>query len=349
MSGTAYPELFGRLAAPVNPADIKTREGGRGRRLSYITARTVMNWLDSVLGPENWEDAYEVARNNATICRLTLTLPDGRRVTKEGIGVTAESVGEDAEKGGEADALKRAAVKFGIARELYQDGVVDYSDAPEDRPKTTPVPRDAVRTAQQQASSRPEPRDDTSTPERPPAQFAAPRTGKSLFAWTKEQEQKHDVGLLKYLNNWGKLQDFPGRMIDWDADQVAQAYGEAMRKIQSIQPARSEVDYEDAPIPEVTQGTRSDPRPKPLPEDDGAPLDPEIYGRVAQTARDLFPWIKSLDAKNPFKILPSFNAWAKEQGFHWKTAEWDDEQVEAGKLFVLGLIEENLGIGSGKE
>ena len=34
-------------------------------------------------------------------------------------------------------------------------------------------------------------------------------------------------------------------MIDWDADQVAQAYGEAIRKIQSIQPARNEA-YEEA-------------------------------------------------------------------------------------------------------
>jgi len=34
-------------------------------------------------------------------------------------------------------------------------------------------------------------------------------------------------------------------MIDWDAEQVAAAYAEAMRKIQSIQPSRSEA-YEEA-------------------------------------------------------------------------------------------------------
>ena len=61
----------------------------------------------------------------------------------------------------------------------------------------------------------------------------------------KDMEQRHQVGLLKYLNGWAKLQDFPGRMIDWDADQVGLAYQEAIRKIQAIQPSRNEA-YEEA-------------------------------------------------------------------------------------------------------
>ena len=50
----------------------------------------------------------------------------------------------------------------------------------------------------------------------------------------KEQEQRHEVGLLKYLNTWAKLQDFPGRMVDWDAEQVAIAHTEALRKLQAV-------------------------------------------------------------------------------------------------------------------
>jgi hypothetical protein len=50
-------------------------------------------------------------------------------------------------------------------------------------------------------------------------------------------EAKHEVGLLKYLNNWAKLQEFPGRMVDWDADQVAHAYQEASRKLASVTPS----------------------------------------------------------------------------------------------------------------
>ena len=50
---------------------------------------------------------------------------------------------------------------------------------------------------------------------------------------------------MKYLNQWAKLQDFPGRMIDWDADQVSLAYQEACRKLQSLQSANHEA-YEEA-------------------------------------------------------------------------------------------------------
>jgi hypothetical protein len=58
-----------------------------------------------------------------------------------------------------------------------------------------------------------------------------------MFAWTKEQEQRHEVGPAAYLNSWAKLQEFPGRMVDWDADQVNQAYAEAVRKLNAVSSA----------------------------------------------------------------------------------------------------------------
>lgn len=64
-----------------------------------------------------------------------------------------------------------------------------------------------------------------------------PTTGKQLFAWTKAQEEKHQVGMLKYLNSWAKLQDFPGRMVDFSPEQVALAHAEAVRKLHSIEAA----------------------------------------------------------------------------------------------------------------
>ena len=53
------------------------------------------------------------------------------------------------------------------------------------------------------------------------------------------------MGLLKYLNQWAKLQDFPGRMVDWNADQVTLGYHEAIRKIQAIESSSRE-SYEEA-------------------------------------------------------------------------------------------------------
>jgi hypothetical protein len=55
-----------------------------------------------------------------------------------------------------------------------------------------------------------------------------------LFAWTKDQDEKYEYGLLKYLNGWAKRQDFPQRMVDWDAEQVTRAYSEACRKVRTI-------------------------------------------------------------------------------------------------------------------
>jgi hypothetical protein len=138
--GTRFPEIFQALAAEFHPHEVKDRAGGGGKRLSYITARTAMNRLDAVLGPENWQDEfYEVC--DVLFCRITITLPDGSTVAKCDAGgfKTMEERNkkgelvedeENTDKTGPSDAFKRAAAKFGIARYLYKDGVPDYAPPP---------------------------------------------------------------------------------------------------------------------------------------------------------------------------------------------------------------------------
>jgi Rad52/22 family double-strand break repair protein len=239
---TQFPDLFTALAAPFDAQETRTRAHA-GRQIQYITARTAMNRLDSVLGPENWWDEY-VPGENSVLCRLTLRLPDGKTLTKADAGGYAGMPDQgDDDKSGFSDAFKRAAVKFGVGRYLYRDGVPSYAKEHE------PV-------APAAQGSSPEPAPAPAQPQAPQAESAAsprpsngggqaPRSGRAMFAWTKEQEQRHQVGLLKYLNGWAKLQEFPGRMVDWDADQVNQAYSEAVRKLQSISTAQAEV-YEEA-------------------------------------------------------------------------------------------------------
>lgn len=232
---TKYPDLFAALAAPFDSHEVKLRSAAGGRQLHYITARTAMNRLDNVLGPENWWDEY-VPLEHSVVCRLTLRLPDGSTVTKCDAGGYAGMADQgDDDKSGFSDAFKRAAAKFGVARYLYRDGVPQFVRDREGaiEPPAEPAPSPAPATAS-----------DSSAPQRP-RYNSAPKTGKALFAWTKDQEQRHQVGLLKYLNNWGKLQEYPGRMIDWDAEQVALAYAEAVRKLQAIQPDRDSA-YEEA-------------------------------------------------------------------------------------------------------
>lgn len=73
-----------------------------------------MDRLDEVCGPANWQDRYEF-HGPRTICYLSIRV-DGEWITK------ADGAGDsdvEAEKGAISDALKRSAVKWGIARYLY--------------------------------------------------------------------------------------------------------------------------------------------------------------------------------------------------------------------------------------
>jgi hypothetical protein len=232
---TQFPDLFAALAAPFEAHEVKVRAAQGGRQLSYITARTAMNRLDGVLGPENWWDEY-VPSENSVLCRLSVRLPDGTTVTKcDAGGYAGMADSGDDDKSGFSDAFKRAAAKLGVARYLYRDGVPAFvrerEPALDNIPHATPQPAAEPAPAPNGRSAR-----DNNGP---------PRNGKALFAWTKDQEQRHEVGLLKYLNSWAKLQDFPGRIVDWDAEQVALAYAEACRKLTAIQPSSRDA-YEEA-------------------------------------------------------------------------------------------------------
>lgn len=242
---TKYPDLFAALAAPFETHEVKTRSNRSGVELRYITARMAMNRLDSVLGPENWWDEY-TPTEHSVLCKLTIRLPDGTTVTKQDAGGyagmelrtrTGELIRDDEndEKSGFSDAFKRAAVKLGVARYLYGDGMPCYAQERQPAPETGPEPIDDSRF------------DTPSQPSRRTSRGSngPPRNGRGLFAWVKDQEARHGSGLLQYLNKWGKLQAYPGRMVDWDDDQIALAYAEACRKIQAVDHARDEA-YEEA-------------------------------------------------------------------------------------------------------
>ncbi|QIG75033.1 recombination-related protein [Rhizobium phage RHph_I3_18] len=91
-----------------------TKDGTKALALAYIDARDVMDRLDDVCGSENWQDRYEF-HGSRTICYLSIRV-DGEWITK------ADGAGDsdvEAEKGAISDALKRAAVKWGVGRYLY--------------------------------------------------------------------------------------------------------------------------------------------------------------------------------------------------------------------------------------
>src|SRR3954452_13023815 len=118
---TQYHDLFAALAAPFESHEVKIRTAQGGRQLSYITARTAMNRLDNVLGPENWWDEY-VPLENSVICKMTLRLPDGSTVTKSDAGGYAGMADQgDDDKSGFFDAFQPAGGKIGFVPFLYLD------------------------------------------------------------------------------------------------------------------------------------------------------------------------------------------------------------------------------------
>lgn len=117
-------DIFERLSAPFAQvhwrAQTLNREGTSALALAYIDARDVMARLDEVVGPENWQDRYSETPKGRLICTLSLRL-HGEWIEKaDGAGDTDV----EGEKGAISDALKRAAVKWGIGRYLYDLGNV---------------------------------------------------------------------------------------------------------------------------------------------------------------------------------------------------------------------------------
>lgn len=109
-----------KLKAPFPPERISWRVGAtlkdktKGIPFAYIDARDVMDRLDGVCGPEGWQNKYSHA-NGKTVCDIGI-ICKGEWVWK------ADGSGDsdvEAEKGALSDAFKRAAVRWGIGRYLY--------------------------------------------------------------------------------------------------------------------------------------------------------------------------------------------------------------------------------------
>ena len=108
-------DLLVRLKAPF-PADKlswrigqKNKDKTKAMMLVYIDSRDVQDRLDEVCGMD-WSDSYSEVRGRL-VCSITIN-----GVTRtDGAGDTDF----EAEKGGLSDAFKRAAVKWGVGRYLY--------------------------------------------------------------------------------------------------------------------------------------------------------------------------------------------------------------------------------------
>lgn len=115
-------ELFDELCRPFAAEEIDWRIGStnadktQGMALAYMDARAVMDRLDAVCGPDGWQCNY-VVTGPVAVCNLGVRVPAGDWIWKsDGAGATDV----EGEKGMLSDALKRAAVRWGVGRYLYE-------------------------------------------------------------------------------------------------------------------------------------------------------------------------------------------------------------------------------------
>jgi len=115
------------------PADFRNPGG---KQLAYVDARYVMEVLDREVGPTNWYTEYIKHDDGSVECTLSINLRGFGAVRKTDVG-TASTI--EPVKGAYSDAFKRAAVHFGIARDLYDE----RADTPA-APAPAPAPQAAA-------------------------------------------------------------------------------------------------------------------------------------------------------------------------------------------------------------
>jgi hypothetical protein len=144
---TAYPtelteEVLARLGAPVPAADIQTMPVG-GQNIRFTSDKFVFHRLNDVVGIAGWEDYYDFVAYPKPLTFKTKKDKDGNVAVVSTItgtmtcrlvvlGVTKSSTADvELEAGAygtpatnvQARILKRAAMKFGIAAELWEKDV----------------------------------------------------------------------------------------------------------------------------------------------------------------------------------------------------------------------------------
>ena len=115
------------LSKPFAPEDLEWRiqvtskDKTSGLAVPYVTNRAIQDWLDDVVGPENWHNEYKPwhgsGKHEGQICGISIYV-EGRGFITKWDG--AEDTDIEPVKGGLSDSMKRAAVQWGIGRVLYK-------------------------------------------------------------------------------------------------------------------------------------------------------------------------------------------------------------------------------------
>ena len=105
-----------KLKEPISPQwRVQSANNGKAICIPYIDARDVQERLDSVCGPENWQDRHTENKGNI-YCEIGIFIND-KWIWKSDVGTESKT---EKEKGEASDSFKRAGVMWGIGRNLYK-------------------------------------------------------------------------------------------------------------------------------------------------------------------------------------------------------------------------------------
>jgi hypothetical protein len=228
-AATGNPEVKAitqALAAPFDTSEVKFKpavvSGNRALALAYVDARVIQDRLDEVLGVEGWQDEYEILADGSVVCKLRLRLGD-EWITKMDVGGPSEQPDEgDRRKAAFSDALKRAAVKFGIGRYLYRlpSQWVDYDTHKRQFVRPPVLPRSALPMQKE-------------TPSKRTALHALPANGaelqKRLFDYDARLARQGlcaQGDLIKHILAAGVKAGHDADLATWKADGIALAVQE---------------------------------------------------------------------------------------------------------------------------
>ncbi len=250
------------LAAPFEPREVKYKpqmvKNNRCLAMAYIDARLIQDRLDEVLGVENWEDGYRILPDGSVVCRLRCKLGD-RWIAKTDVGSPSEQPdGGDRLKAAFSDALKRAAVKFGIGRYLYRLPAqwVDYDPVKKQIVQVPQMPafglpkaKNAPTPAKPQAAQSPK----VEAPAKPqPTEAEAPKSilpsnGQELHRRLQDYDAKLAAQklcqrgqLLAHVTQAGVKAGFTANMSDWTGPAIPFAVDAVKEFEQSARQAKPE-------------------------------------------------------------------------------------------------------------
>ena len=216
------------LASPFELPEVKFKpqavSGNRALAVPFVDARVIQDRLDDVLGVMGWQDSYECLPDGAVVCRLRIRV-GAEWITKEDVGGQSEQPDEgDRRKAAFSDALKRAAVKFGVGRYLYRlkPQWVDYDPQKRQivRPPALPLPQSAEKKA-------------PATLKMPKAKAEKPATGAELHKRLSEKDAQlakdgvcQPGELVRHIVQAGVKAGYEADLATWKGEAIDLAINE---------------------------------------------------------------------------------------------------------------------------